>query len=107
VGVHSDKPAEFYDLVESLCPASRYLSLIHRGVTRNFWDGYGDEVVATAAWPRRRMLYVSRFVYFTHRECLRFGQTNIYSLKVDMNQQMHSPLVAPTNYKVGKWVSFC
>jgi len=40
---HSQKPDEFYVLVESLCPAPRYASLFHRGVTRPKWDGHGDE----------------------------------------------------------------
>ena len=43
---HSEKPVEFYDLVESLCPAPRYASLFHRGPTRPNWDGHGDEVRA-------------------------------------------------------------
>ena len=43
-GRHSEKPAAFYDLVESLCPASRYVSLFHRGPSRPNWDAYGDEV---------------------------------------------------------------
>jgi N6-adenosine-specific RNA methylase IME4 len=42
-GKHSEKPADFYHLVESLCPASRYASLFHRGATRPKWDAHGDE----------------------------------------------------------------
>jgi N6-adenosine-specific RNA methylase IME4 len=42
-GEHSQKPATFYDLVESLCPTSRYASLFHRGPSRPNWDAHGDE----------------------------------------------------------------
>ena len=42
---HSEKPEEFYDLVERLCPAPRYASLFHRGPTRPNWDGHGDEAL--------------------------------------------------------------
>jgi N6-adenosine-specific RNA methylase IME4 len=45
---HSQKPDEFYELVEQLCPAPRYASLFHRGVTRPNWDGHGDEAAAMA-----------------------------------------------------------
>ena len=44
-GAHSAKPEAFYELVKSLCPAPRYASLFHRGVTRPKWDGHGDEAV--------------------------------------------------------------
>ncbi len=40
---HSQKPDEFYAVVESLCPAPRYATLFHRGATRPNWDGHGDE----------------------------------------------------------------
>jgi N6-adenosine-specific RNA methylase IME4 len=40
---HSQKPDELYELIESLCPASRYCSLFHRGPLRDLWDGHGDE----------------------------------------------------------------
>jgi ParB/RepB/Spo0J family partition protein len=46
---HSAKPERFYELVESLCPAPRYASLFHRGVTRPLWDAHGDEIAATLA----------------------------------------------------------
>lgn len=39
---HSEKPDEFYALVEQLCPAPRYCELFSRRVRPN-WDGYGDE----------------------------------------------------------------
>lgn len=42
---NSRKPDEFYDFVERLCPAPRYATLYHRGVTRSNWDGHGDEVL--------------------------------------------------------------
>ena len=40
---HSQKPDEFYELVEHLCPASRYAELFQR-TAREKWDGHGDEV---------------------------------------------------------------
>jgi N6-adenosine-specific RNA methylase IME4 len=43
---HSEKPAEFYDLVEALCPAPRYAYLSAR-YNRDRWDCHGDEVPAT------------------------------------------------------------
>ena len=43
VGAHSEKPDEFYALVESLCPAPRYLELFARKA-RPGWDVWGDEV---------------------------------------------------------------
>ena len=43
---HSQKPDEFYQLVESLCPASRYAYLFARGEQRPNWDGHGDEITA-------------------------------------------------------------
>ena len=45
---HSEKPVEFYDFVEKLCPAPRYASLFHRGISRSNWDGHGDEYVRPA-----------------------------------------------------------
>jgi N6-adenosine-specific RNA methylase IME4 len=43
VRAHSQKPDEFYELVEKLCPARRYASLFARD-TRERWDCHGDEV---------------------------------------------------------------
>ena len=40
---NSQKPDEFYRLVESLCPAPRYAELFQR-TEREGWDGHGDEV---------------------------------------------------------------
>lgn len=40
---HSQKPLEFYQLVESLCPASRYAEFFARGPVRSGWDGHGDQ----------------------------------------------------------------
>jgi N6-adenosine-specific RNA methylase IME4 len=40
---HSQKPVEFYEFVEKLCPASRYAELFQREARPN-WDGHGDEV---------------------------------------------------------------
>jgi len=40
---HSVKPKEFYDLVESLCPAPRYADLFSRYRHNDKWDCHGDE----------------------------------------------------------------
>ena len=40
---HSQKPVEFYDLVESLCPAPRYADLFSRYRHNDKWDCHGDE----------------------------------------------------------------
>jgi N6-adenosine-specific RNA methylase IME4 len=40
---HSRKPAEFYSMVEQLCPAPRYAELFSRTARKN-WDGHGNEV---------------------------------------------------------------
>jgi N6-adenosine-specific RNA methylase IME4 len=40
---HSEKPPEFYDLVESLCPAPRYADLFSRYRHNERWDCHGDE----------------------------------------------------------------
>jgi N6-adenosine-specific RNA methylase IME4 len=40
---HSRKPVEFYDLVESLCPAPRYCDLFSRYQHNDCWDCHGDE----------------------------------------------------------------
>src|SRR5262249_31437726 len=42
-GGHSVKPVEFYDLVESLCPAPRYADLFSRYRHNDKWDCHGDE----------------------------------------------------------------
>jgi N6-adenosine-specific RNA methylase IME4 len=44
---HSQKPEEFYALVEKLCPAPRYAELFARSVRPN-WDGHGDELACAA-----------------------------------------------------------
>jgi N6-adenosine-specific RNA methylase IME4 len=41
-GRHSEKPDEFYALVERLCPAPRYCELFARRERPN-WDSHGDE----------------------------------------------------------------
>jgi len=43
---HSVKPREFYDLVESLCPAARYADLFSRYRHNDKWDCHGDEAPA-------------------------------------------------------------
>jgi N6-adenosine-specific RNA methylase IME4 len=40
---HSAKPMEFYELVESLCPAPRYADLFSRYRHNDKWDCHGDE----------------------------------------------------------------
>jgi N6-adenosine-specific RNA methylase IME4/ParB-like chromosome segregation protein Spo0J len=45
---HSVKPKEFYDLVESLCPAPRYADLFSRYRHNDKWDCHGDEIPALA-----------------------------------------------------------
>lgn len=44
VRAHSQKPKEFYDLVEALCPAPRYADLFSRYRHNAQWDCHGDEV---------------------------------------------------------------
>jgi N6-adenosine-specific RNA methylase IME4/ribosomal protein S14 len=43
VRTHSQKPLEFYNLVESLCPAPRYADLFSRYCHNDKWDCHGDE----------------------------------------------------------------
>jgi N6-adenosine-specific RNA methylase IME4 len=40
---HSEKPPQFYDLIESLCPAPRYCDLFSRYRHNEKWDCHGDE----------------------------------------------------------------
>jgi N6-adenosine-specific RNA methylase IME4 len=40
---HSEKPREFYELVESLCPAPRYAELFSRRRYGEKWDCHGDQ----------------------------------------------------------------
>jgi N6-adenosine-specific RNA methylase IME4/ParB-like chromosome segregation protein Spo0J len=44
---HSEKPVEFYDLVERLCPAPRYADLFSRYRHNDRWDCHGDEAPAS------------------------------------------------------------
>lgn len=46
---HSQKPDEFYALVERLCPAPRYAELFARRQRAN-WDGHGDEAPGADAF---------------------------------------------------------
>jgi N6-adenosine-specific RNA methylase IME4 len=50
---HSVKPVEFYDLVESLCPAPRYADLFSRYRHNERWDCHGDEAPPAGddGWP--------------------------------------------------------
>jgi len=43
VRANSQKPDEFYKLVEGLCPAPRYAELFARS-QRECWDGHGDQM---------------------------------------------------------------
>ena len=45
---NSEKPDEFYELVEGLCPAPRYAELFARRA-RPKWDGHGNEMMAPVA----------------------------------------------------------
>jgi N6-adenosine-specific RNA methylase IME4 len=51
VRAHSQKPDEFYTLVEKLCPAPRYAYLFSRS-HRERWDCHGDELPATSTLRR-------------------------------------------------------
>jgi N6-adenosine-specific RNA methylase IME4 len=44
---NSQKPDEFYEMVETLCPSPRYAYLFSRNF-RERWDGHGDEVPEAA-----------------------------------------------------------
>jgi N6-adenosine-specific RNA methylase IME4/ParB-like chromosome segregation protein Spo0J len=48
VRAHSQKPEEFYTLVEKLCPAPRYCGLFERQ-QREGWDMHGDELAVRHA----------------------------------------------------------
>jgi N6-adenosine-specific RNA methylase IME4 len=48
---HSQKPVEFYDLVERLCPAPRYADLFSRHQHNDKWDCHGDEAPTATAAP--------------------------------------------------------
>ena len=48
---HSQKPPEFYDFVESLCPAPRYADLFSRYRHNDKWDCHGDEAPPAAPPP--------------------------------------------------------
>jgi N6-adenosine-specific RNA methylase IME4 len=48
---HSVKPKEFYDLIESLCPASRYADLFSRYRHNDKWDCHGDEAPSPLIAP--------------------------------------------------------
>jgi N6-adenosine-specific RNA methylase IME4 len=40
---HSEKPGEFFEFVERLCPASRYAELFSRRAVSPLWDSHGDQ----------------------------------------------------------------
>jgi N6-adenosine-specific RNA methylase IME4 len=43
-GAHSEKPADFYSIVEAVTPAPRYAELFSRRTMPENWDGHGDQV---------------------------------------------------------------
>jgi N6-adenosine-specific RNA methylase IME4 len=45
---HSEKPIEFYDFVEKLCPAPRYCDLFSRYRHNDRWDCHGNEAPAAS-----------------------------------------------------------
>ncbi len=49
-GKHSEKPAEFFTMVEKLCPAPRYAYLFARRSPGEKWDNHGDQVMK--AWDK-------------------------------------------------------
>jgi ParB/RepB/Spo0J family partition protein len=51
VRAHSQKPIEFYDFVETLCPAPRYADLFSRYRHNEKWDCHGDEAPPPATPP--------------------------------------------------------
>jgi N6-adenosine-specific RNA methylase IME4 len=51
MGGHSLKPKEFYDLVESLCPAPRYADLFSRYQHNDKWDCHGDKAPSDLSIP--------------------------------------------------------
>jgi hypothetical protein len=69
----ASKPAEFYELVESLCPAPRYLELFSRK-TRPGWAAWGDEVAAAAnnAATESSSFADEEFRYVLHHDVSRF-----------------------------------
>jgi N6-adenosine-specific RNA methylase IME4 len=48
VRAHSQKPEQFYQLVESLCPSPRYADLLSRYRHNEKWDCHGDEAPPAA-----------------------------------------------------------
>jgi N6-adenosine-specific RNA methylase IME4 len=57
---NSEKPREFYDLVESLCPAPRYADLFSRYRHNDKWDCHGDEAPGNDAVATKRHLDARR-----------------------------------------------
>jgi N6-adenosine-specific RNA methylase IME4/ParB-like chromosome segregation protein Spo0J len=49
VRAHSQKPPEFYDFVEKLCPAPRYADLFSRYRHNERWDCHGDQAPSPIA----------------------------------------------------------
>jgi MT-A70 protein len=71
VGEHSEKPTAFYSLVESLCPAPRYLELFARK-PRPGWDVWGDEVAAAGTMIELPDSGGEEFRYVLHHDVERF-----------------------------------
>jgi N6-adenosine-specific RNA methylase IME4 len=53
---HSVKPREFYDLVESLCPAPRYADIFSRHRHNDKWDCHGDEAPRVSKYPQHKQM---------------------------------------------------
>ena len=64
VRAHSQKPEEFYALVERLCPAPRYAELFSRRRYSDHWDFHGDQAPAVEQEDDP-----SRFRHFSAGSC--------------------------------------
>jgi N6-adenosine-specific RNA methylase IME4 len=49
--VHSEKPSEFFSLVEHACPVGPYLELFGRGAPRANWHKWGNEAEGGVSLP--------------------------------------------------------
>jgi hypothetical protein len=71
---NSQKPTEFYDFVESLCPAPRYADLFSRYRHNDKWDCHGDEAPA-AAEPPPRVINIRAVGKWPAPNCVYVGRT--------------------------------
>jgi N6-adenosine-specific RNA methylase IME4 len=95
-GKHSEKPSEFYDLVESLCPAPRYVSLFHGAEARPNWDAHGDRVVPvkdfSSVTPSCLHLHHTRAIPAEFKDLI----AQMKTIEWTMDQQGRSPLQLPS-----------